>query len=301
MAERRSRIDLYVGPKATITRADLPRYEASGEWVAEEKKDGEWCLATFRDGVLTGVASRTGLPLGAPDLVGRVFAPEKPQWSGQLVGELVADVVEADGETERSGTRRLHLFEPLNWNGIDLRDQSLEERREALEMIYATFENVVLGDAPLIELIERRGSDFQKWYDSIMGNNLIGSGAEGLVLKKKGTPARAQNSDGKVDFWVRCKPLCTVDYVVLGDGGKAEKGTPKIALGLYKNGSLVKVTSPSWPAKIKDLRAGMVVEVEGLGVWPSGAVRHGHVKRVRTDKRPEDCTYEAAIASGGIK
>ncbi len=84
--------------------------------------------------------------------------------------------------------------------------------------------------------------------------------------------------------------------------GTAKKGTPKIALGLYKltkdGRRVVKVMSPTWPGKL-DLQPGMVVEVEGAEVFPSGAVRHGNIKRVRTDKSEKDCTYEAAIAAGG--
>ena len=40
-------------------------------------------------------------------------------------------------------------------------------------------------------------------------------------------------------------------------------------------------------------------EVEGAEVFPSGAVRHGHVKRVREDKRSEGCTHAAAVSAEG--
>ncbi len=292
MAERRTRTSLYCGPSARVSRAELPTYDASGTWVAELKWDGVWCLANIEDGVAASLASRTDGPLSA-SLVGKRIASGG---SGMLVGELVADQV----DDTRSGTRRLHLFEPIVWNGFDLRDLPLEERREALVMIYATIESPVEEGAPLVHLVERRESGFLAWYDALMagGSKVIGARAEGLVLKKKGTNARATRADGKVDFWLRVKPLNQVDFVVIGPDGAAEKGTPKIALGLYKPTKdgvrVVKCMSPTWPAGM-DLRPGMVVEVEGAEVFPSGAVRHGHIKRVRTDKRPEDCTYAAAM------
>jgi ATP-dependent DNA ligase len=292
MAERKKRTSYYVGPKERITREDLPRYEATGEWVAEIKKDGVWCLMTITNGIITALESRTGLPLQATMLGQRVAKTG----TGLLAGELVADMVDGDEGIERTGKKRMHFFEPLEWNGLDLRDRKLEERREALVMVFETFTNS--GDYTY--LVERRASGFLAWYDSVMGGKVIGSGAEGLVLKKRGTTGRAINADGKIDSWRRCKPLHTVDYVVIGPDGTGPKGTPKVALGLYKltrdGRRVVKAMSPTWPSGM-DLRPGMVVEVEGAEVFPSGAVRHGHVKRVRSDKRAIDCTFESAVES----
>jgi ATP-dependent DNA ligase len=178
-------------------------------------------------------------------------------------------------------------------------------------MIHATF--ALHEGAPLhdrVHLVERRASGFRAWYDELMkgDSRVIGARPEGLVLKKRGTPLRAKNADGKVDFWIRCKERNSVDYVVLGADGYAEKGTPKIALGLYKNTKdgrrLVKVMSISWikpkdwPASVPSGEHGptpaTVVEVEGAEVFPSGAVRHGHIKRPRPDKPAEDCDIESA-------
>lgn len=309
MAERKRRTSYYVGPKDRIEREDLPRYEATGEWVAEEKKDGVWCLMTIENGVITALESRTGLPLSA-SMFKRKIAPKG---TGLLAGELVADLVDGDEGVERTGEKRMHFFEPLEWNGLDLRDLVLEERREALEMIVATFDDKFttirstpgIGTAaPLLYLVERRTEDFQAWYDEVITSNtskVIGDKPEGLVLKKRGMNARAVNADGKVEHWLRCKPLNTVDYVVIGPDGTGPKGTPKIALGLYKQTKsgirIVKCMSPSWPSKFKNLKAGDVVEVEGAEVFASGAVRHGSIKRERPDKRAIDCTYEAAVTS----
>lgn len=279
MAAPRQRINMYVGPKIRIKREDLPQYEATGDWVAEIKWDGEWGLFTVHDGIVVGLDSRTGLPLGG-NLVKQIVAKSS---SGQMCGELVSD--------------KIHLFDIYNWNGMDLRDLPLEDRREALEMVHGTLQEWSTCRDRIL-LVERRNSGFLAWYDQLMAgkSKLRGAHAEGLVLKKKGSPLRATNADGKVEFQIRCKPLSTVDYVVIGPDGTAAKGTPKIALGLYDGGTLKKCMSPTWPAGM-DLRPGMVVEVEGAEVWPSGAVRHGHIRRVRTDKDPLSCTVEAAIAA----
>lgn len=293
MATARKRIDYYVGPKETVRREDLPALEATGEWVAEEKKDGFWCLTQIEAGKIISMNSRVGLPLGC-DLVGERICL---QGDGLLVGELCSDAVGEGEDATRTGTKRLHLFEAISWGNLDLRDLPLEERREALEMIY---NGTLYHLDERVLLIERRESGFLAWYDQIMASTskVIGSRAEGLVLKKRGTKARATNADGKVDFWLRCKPRNTTEYIVISSDGVAAKGTPKIALGLYKQTKdglrVVKVMSPTWPAGM-DLRPGMVVEVEGAEMFPSGALRHGHIVRVRDDKLPEHCTIENAL------
>ena len=118
---------------------------------------------------------------------------------------------------------------------------------------------------------------------------------------------------------MRIKPKNTVDYVVIGPDGFATKGTPKIALGLWKQTKdglrVVKIMSPTWPrldgvpeitittptggsVKVADIRPGTVVEVEGAEILVSGVVRHGHIKRLRPDKHAADCTFAAVTNKG---
>lgn len=182
MAERKKRTSYYVGPKSRISREDLPSYEALGVYVAEVKKDGVWCLMTVTNGVVTKLESRTGLALSA-SMVGLRVATAG---TGLLAGELVADMVDGDeGVEQRTGERRMHFFEALEWNGLDLRDLKLDERREALVMIFDTFSDGITDS--LLYLVERRTEGFLTWYDEIMGGKALGSGAEGLVLKQRGT------------------------------------------------------------------------------------------------------------------
>src|SRR3990167_9427364 len=214
MAALRKRIDLYVGPGVSVSRDDLPLLDKSGDYVAELKHDGFWCLAGIEDGNVYSLLSRKGLPLSAPGLLGERVASAG---AGLLVGELVSDIVDGEDGEARTGTKRLHLFDAISFNGHDLRALPLEDRRDALQMIAGTFARPTADEH--LFLVERRESGFLAWYDAEVSRDgksrLIGKRAEGLVLKRRGTAYRAGKADGKVDFWLRCKPLATVDYVVM--------------------------------------------------------------------------------------
>lgn len=295
--ERRDRIKNYVGPKRMLLREELPSFE-TGDWVAEPKLDGFWCLAEIQGGRIAALSSRTGLPLDGAhggDLIGAKVGHDG--LTGLLCGELTADTVNG----ERCGTRRLHLFDALEWCGIDLRGRNTVVRREALELIH---QHLTCAPAPrcspeILRLVERRDAGFLAWYDEI-----VTAGGEGLVLKAKTSLYVCRNSDGKVDTWHRVKPLRTVDYVVMGHG-LAEKGTPNVDLGLYK---IVKGA----PKLVKTLTValvslkvpaaslvGSVLECAGYEIWPSGALRSAKIVRIRTDKLPTDCTIDAVMAEHG--
>ncbi len=286
--ERRQRLSIYVGPKGDVSPDELDALEATKAWVADIKKDGFWACAVVDGGVIVQMVSRTGLDFSGGEAQGLIGLKVFPSGSGRLVGELTAD---ADASGERIGVRRLHVFDVLDWNGLDLRDLVQIERREALEMIYAA---VIHRD--LVRLVEQRQSGFRAWFDEV-----VASGGEGLVLKRKDATCRPTNADGKIDTWAKCKPYRSVDYIVVSVG-KAAKGTPNVDLGLYKNGRVVKVLTctlpPEWRKLSPERLVGYVVEAEGREIWPSGALRHaqlGHRSGPRTDKSPEECTIEAAL------
>jgi ATP-dependent DNA ligase len=289
MSERRKRISLYQGPKNSITPEELESYERTGHWAFEEKHDGVWACASVVDGIITQLTSRVGLPIDADGIVGMKL---RAGGDGLLVGELTADLV---GE-QRTGTRRLRLFDVLEWLGVDFRKMPLFMRRAGLETIY----ECCVGANDRITLTEHRLAGAVQFYDDVLA-----CGGEGLVLKRLDSTYCPRNADGKVDYWIRCKPKRTVDYVVMGHG-VAEKGTPNLELGLWKEckvqgRKLVKVltcsvpVAPAFRGLSLDSLIGHVVEAEGAEVWPSGALRHAVIQRLRDDKPVQDCTHEAAM------
>jgi ATP-dependent DNA ligase len=290
MSERRKRIGLYQGPKNSIRPDELESYERTGQWAFEEKHDGVWACATVIDGVITQMTSRVGLPMDADGIIGMKLPGGGG--SGQLVGELTADLV---GD-QRSGTRRFRLFDVLDWLSVDFCTMPLFMRRAGLETIY----QCCVGATDRITLTEQRLTGALAFYSEV-----IARGGEGLVLKRLDSTYSPRNADGKVDCWLRCKPKRTVDYVIMGHG-VAEKGTPNLELGLWKDcklqgRKLVKVltcsipVAPAFRSLQLDSLIGHVVEVEGAEVWPSGALRHAVIQRLRDDKPVQDCTHEAAM------
>lgn len=287
MAERRKRIADYVGPDEWVPRERLAKLEKTGQYVVEEKKDGFWVKMLVSKGVIVRIETRTGEVLGGAHTAGLLRNIGVQKHTGVLVGELVPDTA-ADGS--RSGQRRVHLFDVIEWEGHDLRDLPLSSRRPFLEAVHS---QVAMQDRVL--LVERRAKGFTAFYDEILARK-----GEGLVIKRIDSKHRAANADGKIDAWLRCKPLRTVDYIVVGHGA-ATKGTPNLKLGLWKAGKLVEVMTATFPnclanegLKPADC-VSSIVEVEGYEIWNTGVVRSGHVRRIRTDKFPEDCTYEAAM------
>lgn len=285
----RRRISLYQGPKESITRDDLAELNAAGVWAFEEKHDGHWACATIVAGVVTSLTSRVGLPLDAPEVIGARFSTAG---DGMIVGELTADLV--DGE--RVGERRLRIFDLLDWAGVDFRDLPLSARRTVLAAI--------LTETDRLTLVAHRTRGAVAFYDAI-----VARGGEGVVAKRLDSTYRPKNADGKVHTWVRCKPVHTVDVIVMGHGrAKATStqpgGTVNLLVGLIRGGQVVRVQDCAVPAFLRgsnlDLLTGRVVEVFGAEVFPSGAVRHGRISRLRDDKAPEDCTLESARCAAPI-
>ena len=293
MAIQRQRTKLYQGPKNSITRDELAALE--GTHAFEEKHDGFWCCVTVVGGAIVSGESRVGLNMDCGEVEG--FKLRVP-CDGQLVGELTADLVNG----ERCGTRRLHLFDLLSWNGYDLRDLTLVERREVLEKIHQE----AIGANEFVSLVEHRRSGGAAFFDEVVARK-----GEGVVAKLLTSKYRPANADGKIEEWVRCKPVHAVDFVVMGHGLSKKTttqpgGSPNIALGLWKDckvqgRKLVKVQDCCIPSCFNgvdlDSIVGTVVEVTGAEIWPSGCVRHGHITRPRPDKVAEDCTHEAAMAA----
>lgn len=283
-----NRTKFYVGPKRDISRSELSKLEVTGKYVCEEKHDGVWGLMEIQNGKVRHIESRVGIEFMGADVEGLIGLQVFPDSINNtlIVGELVADWV----GNEQNGTRRFRIFDIILLNNNGLRDEPLCKRREILETLWSQ-RAPSTGDR--IFLVEQRTNGFQLFFDEIIAKEH----GEGVVVKKKFSYYHAKNSDGKIEEWVRCKPRRTVDYVVTGHG-VADKGTPNLQLSLYKNSKLVYVMKCGIPKELGYIPppnwVGKVVELIGQEIFPSGSLRFGEIKRIRTDKNPIDCTIESA-------
>jgi len=285
-----SRIKTYLGPRLQITPDEISRYE-NGAWAAEEKRDGAWAEVKIGpDGKIQSLTSRVG-KLFTGDTSNGLVGLQTHLPNSILVGELEAASEAATDRYRALGYRRLHIFDAPILAGQDLTSQDYETRRKIVEQfVPGKTEDVKLR----LLVVKQASHNFKDFYASVMED-----GGEGLVFKKRNSLYRPMAGDGKVDSWIRCKPVNFVDYVVLRVD-KSEGGTDNLKVGLYINGKLTEwCTIKNLPRSVKPHElVGKVIECRGAEILKSGALRHGHFERVRDDKPKESCTIpRVALAS----
>ena len=286
-----ARIKTYLGPKVQVTPDECERFERDGaRWVAEEKRDGAWCeIRTDASGRIKSLTSRVGKRFSG-DNVNGLAGLQTGLPNVVLACELECASEAATERYQALGYRRAHPFDVLSFDGTDVTRRSYTERRVVLRSML----DALKGDAKRrLPIVRAQRRDFARFFDDVMDD-----GGEGLVFKRVDSLYVPRTSDGKVEDWVRCKPYRFVDYVVT-EIGRSPQGSPNLKCGLYVEGKLKTVcTIKNLPAgtKARNL-VGKVVECKGAEVFKSGALRHGHLSRVRDDKDPEDCTIESARQS----
>jgi ATP-dependent DNA ligase len=298
-------------PQLARGASELP---VGPQWCYEQKFDGFRAIA-FVDGERLVLQSR-----GAKDLT-RYF-PELALPPGRYVldGEIVIDG-EGGGQAFGALQQRIHpaasrierlasewpasyvAFDLLELDGVDLRPEPFELRREALDRLEGIRRSLLVRDA----------AEAQAWLDD----------TEGVVAKRLDAPYAA----GKRTAMVKVKRVRTIDCVVMGYRPGTAAGTVgSLILGLYgpdgelrpvghtsafnaaRKRELVAELAPfetgargsgepsRWSAD-RDLewvalRPELVVEVSYDHV-SDGRIRHGtKVVRFRSDKPAQDCTLD---------
>jgi ATP-dependent DNA ligase len=211
-------------------------------WQYEPKWDGFRCLA-FRNGTEVALQSKAGQPLGRyfPDIVEALRALPMQQFV--LDGELVVPI---DGAFSFDALQqRIHpaasrvamlakttpawllAFDLLAYDGDDLVDSTLRERRERLEAVATAFDGEVLRLSPAT--VDRAVVD--AWFAQ------VGGALDGVIAKRLD---RAYAS-GTRDAAVKVKRARTADCVVGGyrfaKGSTTQVGS--LLLGVYDDAGLL--------------------------------------------------------------
>ena len=319
--------------------AELP---SGAQWLYEPKFDGFRCLA-FKDGGEVELRSKSGQPFNRyfPEVVAALS--KLPPRCFVLDGELVVpdgDALSFDALLMRihpaaSRVQKLSREHPASFvvfdllvdeKGTALVDQSLAERRQALECFFERHGR----SAPLVRLsphtVDRRAAD--AW---LLG---LGTGLDGVMAKRLDLPYQSGARTGMQKF----KRMRTADCVVGGFRYAAKaRVVGSLLLGLYDDAGLlhhVGFTSnikaeekpaltkkleklvgepgftgnrPGGPSRWSTERSGewesletnLVVEVQ-YDHFSGGRFRHGtRFLRWRPDKAPRQCTLKQVAQESG--
>jgi len=204
---------------------------------------------------------------------------------------------------------KLMVFDVTCVNGKSTTNLPIESRIEVVEMVIKGFNH--------IEAIKtyRDPSQYASIYDEI-----VKSGGEGVVLKKKGSPYIQTVQNSSRPYWTKVKKVNTADCIVSGiTVGKGARETlfGALILSQYdKDGKLVRVGNtsgfdtatmidlynrvmslPGIPQNgDKDVKKyvppEIVVEVKFMNRTESGYLRFPAFLRIRTDKSPKECVVD---------
>lgn len=284
-----------IDPPELMLATPTDRRFSDDDWLFERKLDGVRALS-MREGWRPQLWSRTHKRLddGYPELV-------------ELLSEAGAHRFITDGEiVSENGAYHYYLFDLLSFEGTDLRNRPLRERKEILRTAFRF-------DGPL-RYSEHRDADGEEYYQQACDD-----GWEGLIAKRADSPYVG----GRSADWLKFKCVRGQEFVVGGftepQGSRAGFGA--LIVGYHENGVLRyagKVGTGYDHATLRALRARMdtmtqdvspfadpvpeptahwirpelVVHV-GFSEWTrDGRLRHPRFGGLRTGKPPAEVVRE---------
>jgi len=321
---RKAAMPSRLGPMlATIGEAPF----SDPNWLFEIKWDGVRALAWIADGALT-LRSRTGQDITRryPDLASlpEAVAAREVILDGEIVAldarghsdfERLQERMHVRAPSENLVTRTpvvYYAFDLLYYDGYDLREVPLLERKQLLQRLLHTSHRFRYSDHQL-----ERG---QELFELARENGL-----EGILAKRVSSPYVSDRSPN----WVKLKVTKTADAVV---GGWTAARTPAIPfgsllLGLYQGKKLrfighvgsgfgekrldelanklkqLEVSTcpfdavPGTNEKPTWVSPALVARVKFSGWTDEHALRHPVFLGLREDVQPADCRWESEVAA----
>ena len=195
---------------------------ASGEYFAEEKKDGalyQFCrtskgnylfgrTVSVKNGLLTNKidnvphinSALSCLPCGTV-IVGEIYVPGGTSKNvTSIMGCLPAEAIKRQ---DKQGKIKYYLHDMIFYNGEDMQSWGAEARYQKLVEAWNEFH---LEQFDFLRLAESFDTGIEERLSQILA-----AGGEGIVLKKKDAPY----SEGKRPAWatIKCKQMDTIDLV----------------------------------------------------------------------------------------
>ena len=185
--------------------------------------------------------------------------------------------------------RNFYIFDCVEMNGVNITDMSLQSRITfGGEMFHRLKEELKF----LRQLQVYKTHEWKSLWEEYIQEY----GYEGLVFKD----SRSKYHDKKA--WARMKAVVEIDYICTGfrdaDKGTKYEGKVGSVLGtlidkdVYVTCGGITEEQREVFTKMPEMYIGQVFTAKGNNWYPSGAVRHPQFIRWRSDKQPEECSYE---------
>ena len=247
---------------------DMVQFKMDGMWGCMVMSHGEWTIY-----------SRTGKEKATGTLL------EYDSNETIILGEFMknshwAHRHDVDGN--------FYAFDCVKYKGQDLTEEPLAERLHTLKEY--VLHNDTLGF--VYPLNTAPTSDWvQLWRQYV-----VKEGYEGLVFKNSSSLYNDKNA------WARMKTVVEVDYTCVGfrpaDKGTKYEGQVGAVIGtladkeVYVTCGGLTDTQRRMFTENPTPQIGAVFTAKGNGWYPSGSIRHPKFKMWRSDKTPEECTYD---------
>jgi len=298
VVEAQSARSTYMGCKGQTPSENLRDYEEG--YIADLKLDGNWGEFRFDSQCRLRVTSRSGMDAtnrkGIRECVERLEASAlkcRLHDTILIVENMIGTQIGVKAQEEFGFAPNI-VFDVLGLQGKNICDVFLMERRRQQEEIVRKLQAHL--PEGMLRNVEWWDGKFKTQYDKV-----VARGGEGLVLKLKNSIYR---SGVDSPDWIKCKKEVESDMVLMGvtfSDAKSYVGEGLIKcirVGMFRDGELVHVNdvgamtvedrrwfTKNWKANVGKL----VVEIHGWERFESGALRHPAFRRIRTDKRVEEC------------
>lgn len=232
------------------------------EWWAQEKKDGKRLIIRRIEDEVVGI-NRRGLTCGIPDAITAVMK-HFPGPSIMVDGESI-------GET-------LHVFDLLEFHGIDCRAQPYVKRYNALAVLVKGLQDKSMDKGLVLVPV----------YKSLLAKErvvqlFILENREGVVFKQWNAPYTAgRPASGGTQR--KYKFYATASVVV-----NAVNAQRSVGMMIYKNGRSTEIGNVSIPVNGKMPEVGQIIEVKYLYAYRGGALAQPVYIGVRDDIDESAC------------
>ena len=294
----------YMGCGAQLDKDNLEKklleLEKSGNYVAEEKLDGQWAEIWVQSGKVIKVLSRTGKPKPFEPLLNYKF----PMVSGIFVGEI--------GYGSTNSKLRENIAVLYDWIKVVYNGRMVKASKFNNHTRRKILKQVLVDLKPGVLIVERTRRNFLAFYNRVLLNK-----GEGLIIKKEFGSDTVYKKGTRSPNWIKVKKGVEVDMVVMSLNWRDPKGMSKITknkgadkyikdivCGQYYNGVLRKETrvgsmtdyARAWFSMSPCI--GKVITIRGFEQFPkTGAIRHCSLvirddeNFIREDLTPKDCVF----------